>query len=132
MVTRVIPPGRRVDLDTTGPVIVADPRTGAPAVAAPPPPQELPDDRLAGAGLSGDTPALLLPMRIETRWMNASANALELWVRLFPDVIHVAEERPDLSQQEFDLARRYIDAEEARRRASRGAQTAAAPSGTRP
>jgi len=113
MVTRVIRPGTRIDIGTTGPVIVADPRTEAPAVAAPPPPQELPDDRLAGAGLSGDVPALLLPMRIETRWMNAGADTLELWVRLFPDVIHVAEERPDLSQQELDLARRYIDAEEA-------------------
>ena len=62
MVTRVIRPGTRIDIGTTGPVIVADPRTEAPAVAAPPPPQELPDDRLAGAGLSGDMPALLLPL----------------------------------------------------------------------
>ena len=99
-------------------------------VFAPPPPPPplppgpvpltLPDDRLAAVGFEGAWPALLLPVRLETRWMpGAEAGALELRVRLFPDVLHVASERGAIEVDEHARARAFLDAasDDARRSA---------------
>ena len=104
MVTR--PPIAATHFAGTATLVTVTPTAPPPAPAPP----DLDDDRLAGAGLSGALPALLLPLRIETRWFVTGTDALELRVRWFPDVIHVAEERADLSSAEVSLARRFIDA----------------------
>lgn len=109
MATRRIPPVASTrDIGALGTFAVFDTATVPPP--ADPAPVELPDDRLAGGGFSGALPALLLPVRIETRWMPA-APGLELWVRLFPDAIHVTSERSGLDAGEATLAQRFITAQ---------------------
>ncbi len=58
--------------------------------------------------MDGDLPVLLLPVRLETRWMPSVAGAIELRVRLFPDVLHVASERAGLEADEAMLAQAFV------------------------
>ena len=57
--------------------------------------------RAARNGLSASTPLLLLPVNIETRFMNSAAGAPELWVRIYPDQIAINSHEPELTQQEI-------------------------------
>ena len=50
--------------------------------------------------LSDDLPFLLLPVRIETRFMSVESGS-ELWVRIFPDDIAVHTHEPDLTAAEL-------------------------------
>jgi hypothetical protein len=62
-----------------------------------------------GQGLDAQTPLLLLPVHIQTRFVDdVSANgAPELWVRIFPDQIHVDSHEPPLTAQEVTDGETY-------------------------
>ena len=57
----------------------------------------------------GATPALLLPVRLETRF-GGSEQAPELWVRVYPDQIHVDTHEPEFTESEVKATREYWDA----------------------
>ena len=62
---------------------------------------------IAAIGHGGDaTPVLFLPVRIETRFID-SAQQSELWVRIYPDQIHVDGHHPELSPAELDAGTAY-------------------------
>jgi hypothetical protein len=67
--------------------------------------------RDAIAQWSGDTPILLLPVRLETRFRQLEAIegrvGEELWVRLYPDDCSVDSFEPALSEDEVASARRF-------------------------
>ena len=67
---------------------------------APAPPWELVE------GLGDDLPFLLLPVRIETRFMRVEDRA-QLWVRIFPDDIAVHTHEPTLTHDEVDAGKTY-------------------------
>ena len=72
-------------------------------MAHPHPPPHVRVDPLAG--LSADTPIVLLPVRVETRWYPGSDPAhLELRIRVFPDEIHVAAPRTVTARERADVA----------------------------
>jgi len=52
-------------------------------------------------------PILLLPVRLETRFMKSAAGADELWVRVYPDEISVASFEAQLSRSEVEAAERF-------------------------
>lgn len=56
--------------------------------------------------LSDSLPFLLLPVRLETRFMPAAAGT-ELWVRIFPDNIAVHTDEKTLTQDEVDAGKDY-------------------------
>jgi hypothetical protein len=69
-------------------------------------------------GLSGDSipvgevgagPMLLLPLRIETRFMDSAAdpNKPELWLRIFPDQIAIDSHDASLTEDEWTAAQQY-------------------------
>ncbi len=60
------------------------------------------DPRSAAAEWDDRDPVLLLPLRIETRWIGG-----ELLVRVFPDDCSVDSFEPELSAREYDVAERY-------------------------
>ena len=65
-----------------------------------------PED-IAGLARRGDaTPLLLLPVRLETRFMDGDGGS-ELWVRVYPDQVHVDGHRAELTQAEADDGQRY-------------------------
>ncbi|MDH3452389.1 MAG: hypothetical protein OEN20_08210, partial [Gammaproteobacteria bacterium] len=51
-------------------------------------------------------PILLLPVRVETRFMDVD-NHTELWIRIFPDDIAIHTHEVDLTQDEIDDGRAY-------------------------
>lgn len=62
------------------------------------------------AHLSGETPILLLPVRLETRFQSvtsAEGPGEELWVRIYPDDCAVDSFEPMLSEQEVESGRRF-------------------------
>jgi len=63
--------------------------------------------------LSSAVPLLLLPVRLETRFQNN-----ELWLRVFPDDIHVTSFEPELTADETSARTAFLTA------ASQGGQTA--------
>ena len=95
------------------------------SVAPPPSPSAVPGDVRAAAeatiavqtinlnttnvsfeGLRTIEPLLLLPIRIETRFADASSGP-QLWVRLFPDQIAIDSHDPELTAAEWSGALRY-------------------------
>ncbi len=54
--------------------------------------------------LSDCYPVLLLPVRLETRFLGD-----DLWVRIYPDQISLDTHNPELTQAEFSAGRRYQD-----------------------
>ncbi len=57
--------------------------------------------------LDGQVPVVLLPVRLETRFL---AGATELRVRIYPDQIHVDAHEPGLTEAELALATAYWEA----------------------
>jgi hypothetical protein len=57
--------------------------------------------KLASA-MSDALPCLLLPVRLETKFMTTPAGARELWVRIFPDDIAVETHEEPLTKDEVD------------------------------
>lgn len=55
---------------------------------------------------NAQTPILLLPVRLETRF-HQTDNATELWVRIYPDDCAIDTFEVDLSEKEFESGRRY-------------------------
>jgi hypothetical protein len=65
--------------------------------AAPAPPPEL-----TAVVAQSDTPLLMLPVRLETRFFSLpEPTSLELRVRVYPDQVHIDSHDPGLSQDEF-------------------------------
>ncbi|MGA8408459.1 MAG: hypothetical protein WB680_14870 [Candidatus Acidiferrales bacterium] len=62
------------------------------------------------AGLSAQTPLLLLPVNIQTRFMNQQKGSAELWVRIYPDQIAVDSHEPELTDQEMSDGKSYWNA----------------------
>lgn len=54
-------------------------------------------------------PALLLPLRLETKFMSTSAGK-ELWLRIFPDDVAINRHRVNLSRQEVEAGLRFWEA----------------------
>ena len=61
-------------------------------------------------GLSAQTPLLLLPVNIQTRFMNQEKGGGELWVRIYPDQIAVDSHEPELTNQEVSDGEAYWNA----------------------
>src|ERR1700754_2182243 len=60
-------------------------------------------------GLNAQTPLLLLPVNVETRFMS-SGNGNELWVRIYPDQIAINSHEPELTAQEVADSQSYWNA----------------------
>jgi hypothetical protein len=58
------------------------------------------------AALAGDTPAALLPVRLETRFVKGAAGP-ELLVRIYPDVVHADSHEPELTADEAAWGKAY-------------------------
>ena len=52
-------------------------------------------------------PVLLLPLRVETTFINIGMGQQELWVRIYPDDIAVYQHEPLLSEKEFAEGKNY-------------------------
>ncbi len=57
-------------------------------------------------GLDAQTPLLMLPVNIETRFMS-SGDTNELWVRIYPDQIAINSHEPELTTQEIADGQSY-------------------------
>jgi hypothetical protein len=53
-----------------------------------------------------DIPLLLLPVRLETIYVNTD-EGLELWIRIYPDEVHVDAHEPELTREERAARDRY-------------------------
>jgi len=51
------------------------------------------------SGLDARTPLLLLPVHLETRFVDSPAGLSELWVRIYPDQISINTHEPELTAQ---------------------------------
>jgi hypothetical protein len=60
----------------------------------------------ADAQASTPLPALLLPVRLETRFMS-TAEGPQLWVRMYPDPIHTDTHEPELTEAEQSAGSQY-------------------------
>lgn len=52
-------------------------------------------------------PVLLMPLRVETTFVNTGMGQQELWVRIYPDDIAVYQHEPLLSEKEFAEGKNY-------------------------
>lgn len=57
--------------------------------------------------LNGNLPIMMLPVRIETRFVNPAGAAQELWIRIFPDDIHADTHEPLLAKTEVEAGEEY-------------------------
>ncbi|WP_346236779.1 hypothetical protein ABDK00_013940 [Niabella insulamsoli] len=58
--------------------------------------------------LNGKVPVVMLPVRIETRFVNPPISSVpELWIRIFPDDIHTNTHEPAMTQGEIDAGQAY-------------------------
>ena len=74
----------------------------SPAAPTPEPP-----GRERAPALAAATPALLLPVRIETRFVDSLDGASSLLVRVFPDTISISSFEPELTQDEISAGTAY-------------------------
>ncbi|PRY53285.1 hypothetical protein B0I27_104295 [Arcticibacter pallidicorallinus] len=58
------------------------------------------------ANMSAEVPVLFFPIRIETRFVNVG-NATELWIRIYPDDIHIHTHESLLTEDEHFAGRQY-------------------------
>jgi hypothetical protein len=74
----------------------------------------VPEQGQGPAGLDAKTPLLLLPVHIQTRFVDPvgelSKGAPELWVRIYPDQIAVDSHEPELTSQEVSDGQVYWSA----------------------
>jgi hypothetical protein len=61
-------------------------------------------------GLNAQTPLLLLPVHIQTRFIDGANGQSELWVRIYPDQIAVNSHEPELTAQEVSDGQAYWNA----------------------
>jgi hypothetical protein len=62
------------------------------------------------SGLDARTPLLLLPVHLETRFVDSPAGLSELWVRIYPDQISINTHEPELTAQEIADGKVYWNA----------------------
>jgi hypothetical protein len=60
--------------------------------------------------LDARTPLLMMPVNIETRFVDLSDNRSQLWVRIYPDQIAINTHEPELTDQEVAAGKEYWDA----------------------
>ncbi|NOQ62929.1 MAG: hypothetical protein GQ582_00270 [Methyloprofundus sp.] len=58
-------------------------------------------------GMDAGIPVALLPIRIETRFLPVDSSPTALWIRIFPDAIHVSGHEPKLTTEESEYAAYY-------------------------
>ena len=58
-------------------------------------------------GLDARVPLLMLPVNLETRFMDVGAGRSELWVRIYPDQIAINSHEPELTDQEIVDGKTY-------------------------
>jgi hypothetical protein len=61
------------------------------------------------AGLHWQIPIILLPLRIETRFKSTGGSP-ELWIRIYPDTIHVDTHEPELTHDEIAQGKSFWEA----------------------
>jgi hypothetical protein len=77
---------------------------------APPPPQPpVPPPLLTETLCASDRPLALLPVRLETRFAASGNGTRELWVRVYPDKIHLDTHEPTLTADEHDWGASYYE-----------------------
>ena len=59
------------------------------------------------ANWNAKVPVLLLPLRLEAKFMDIPNSLQELWVRIYPDDIAVQQHEPLLSEKEFSAGKNY-------------------------
>lgn len=57
--------------------------------------------------LDAKTPLLMLPVNIETRFIDVSERQAQLWVRIYPDQIAINSHEPELTTQEISDGQSY-------------------------
>ena len=57
--------------------------------------------------LDAKTPLLMLPVNIETRFIDVNERQTELWVRIYPDQIAINSHEPELTTQEISDGQSY-------------------------
>jgi hypothetical protein len=57
--------------------------------------------------LNGNLPIVMLPVRIETRFITPAGGGPELWIRIFPDDIHTDTHEPLLAEKEVAAGEEY-------------------------
>jgi hypothetical protein len=57
--------------------------------------------------LAANVPVALLPVRIETRFLPPTATPSHLWVRIYPDDVHIDVHEPALTDTELAAAEQY-------------------------
>ncbi|WP_326557647.1 hypothetical protein [Micromonospora sp. NBC_01796] len=57
--------------------------------------------------LPTEWPVALLPVRLETRFVDVGSGRTELWLRILPDVLHVDTHQPELTDDEVAWGRQY-------------------------
>ena len=62
-----------------------------------------------GRPLASGTPLLLLPARIETRFVDTADGSASLLLRVYPDTISISSFEPELTQGEIDAGQAYWD-----------------------
>src|SRR5258708_24326792 len=75
-----------------------------------PPTAVLPDPPAQQRRLAASTPLLLLPVNVQTRFMDTAGSPSELWVRIYPDAIAIDPHDPKLTGQEVTDGTAYWDA----------------------
>lgn len=60
--------------------------------------------------LDARTPLLMLPVNLETRFMDAGDGQSQLWVRIYPDQIAINTHEPELTDQEVADGKEYWNA----------------------